>query len=92
MKECIIVPAYLAVAVAVGVVLAIMTRRCDPTRALARDEYWPVAFLALIWPAVLIGATGGLAVLAVIKGFAVVIRLALRTVDAAALKMKGGAK
>lgn len=33
-----------------------------------------------------------LAVLAVIKGFAVVIRLALRAVDAVALKMKRGAK
>ena len=92
MKECIAVLSYLAVALVTGVALAIMTRRCNPTRLLARDEYWPIAFLALIWPAVLVGATGGMAVLAVIKGFAVVIRLTLRAVDAAALKMKRGGK
>ena len=92
MKEYIAVLAYLAVAVVVGVALAIMMRRCNSTRLLAKDEYYPVAALSLIWPAVLVGATGGIAVLAVIKVFAVVIRLALRAVDAAALKMKRGAK
>ena len=92
MKECIVVVSYLAVATVVGVALAIMTRRCNPTRRMAKDEYWPVAFLALIWPAVLVGASVGLAVITVIKVFSVVIMFALRAVDAVALKMKVGEK
>lgn len=87
MKECIFVLSYLAVATVVGVALAIVMRRCRPTRPLDEEDRLMVSVLSIFWPVVLAGFAGW----TMVKGLSMAISLELRAVDAVARKMKGGA-